>query len=279
MPTAEKSKSIEQAKEWYSRSVGVVFTDYRGLTVKEMQQLRTNLRSKGGELHVIKNTLFRIAAGVDTEKMPSELHNGTTAIAFVFENEAEVAKSLLDYSKISKKLVVKGGFFGGRAFTDQEVRTLSELPPRDVLISQVIGLVAAPLANLVGTVEALYADPIRVIGAVADKVGEGAGAEGAAEAPAEGSAAAEVSDPENVHGNPSGEEPATPPQQDVEGGTVAAVSEDPSEPGAITADPTATAGPAENAPTTESTEDVGPLPEQGTTETGEGAPGSEEKSE
>ncbi len=173
MPTAVKERTIEQAKEWYSKSSGIVFTDYRGLKVKELQELRANIREKGGELHVLKNTLFRIAAGDDTSKLPADLHNGTTAFTFVFENEAQVAKALLDYAKSSKKLVIKGGFFGGKAFTSKEVETLSELPSKEVLISQVIGLIASPISDLVGVIEALYADPIRVIGAVADKVAEG----------------------------------------------------------------------------------------------------------
>ncbi|HTQ10205.1 MAG TPA: 50S ribosomal protein L10 [Fimbriimonadaceae bacterium] len=174
MPTAEKARTIEQAKEWYDKSVGLVFTDYRGLKVKEMQQLRRDLRAKGGEIHVLKNTLFRIAAGDDSAKMPAELHNGTTAVTFVFENETQVAKSLLDYARTNRKLIVKGGFFGGKAFSARQVEALSELPPRDILIAQVIGAIAAPLTNLVTTIEALYAEPIRVIGAVADKVAEGA---------------------------------------------------------------------------------------------------------
>jgi len=172
MPTAEKARTIEQAKEWYSKSVGVVFTDYRGLKVKEMQQLRTNLRAKGGELHVIKNTLFRVAAGEDMAQMPDELHNGTTAIAFVFENETDVTKALFDYARTNKTLKVKGGFFAGKAFNAKQVETLSELPPRDILLAQVVGAIAAPLTQLIGTIEALYADPIRVIGAVSDKVNE-----------------------------------------------------------------------------------------------------------
>ncbi len=173
MPTAEKQRTIEQAQQWYSQSTGVLFTDYRGLKVKEMQQLRRDLRAKGGELHVLKNTLFRIAAGSDSAQMPLEHHNGTTAVAFVFANESEVAKALLDYARTNKKLIVKGGFFGGKAMDAKGVEALSTLPPRDVLISQVIGAIAAPLTNLVGVIEALYADPIRVIGAVADKVAEG----------------------------------------------------------------------------------------------------------
>jgi large subunit ribosomal protein L10 len=174
MPTAEKSKSIEKAKEWYSKSSGVVFTDYRGLKVKELQGLRSDLRKKGAEIHVLKNTLFRIAAGEAATKLPPELHNGTTAFAFVFENETDVAKVLVDYARTSKKLIVKGGLFGGRSLTAKEVEQLSQLPPRDVLISQVIGAIAAPLTTLIGTIEALYADPIRTIGAVADKVAESA---------------------------------------------------------------------------------------------------------
>lgn len=176
MPTADKARAIEQAAEWYSKATGVVFTDYRGLKVKEIQELRASLRKKGGEIHVIKNTLFRKAAGEDTDKLPAELHNGTTAFAFVYENESDVAKALLEYARTSKKLVVKGGFFGGKSLTAAEVETLSNLPPREVLLSQVIGAIAAPLSNLVGTIEALYADPIRTIGAVADKANEGASA-------------------------------------------------------------------------------------------------------
>ncbi len=172
MPTAEKERTIEQAKDWYSRSKGVVFTDYRGLTVKDMQTLRANLKAKGGEIHVLKNTLFRVAAGDDAANLPYELHNGPTAIAFVFENESECTKAILDYAKVNKNLKVKGGFFSGKAFDTKQVQALSELPPRDVLIAQLIGTIIAPLTGLVGVIEALYADPIRVIGAVADKVAE-----------------------------------------------------------------------------------------------------------
>jgi large subunit ribosomal protein L10 len=173
MPTAEKAQTIEQAKDWYSRSKGLVFTDYRGLKVKEIQELRRNIRAKGGEMHVIKNTLFRIAAGEDAATLPAELHNGPTAITFIFENESEVAKSIFDYAQTNKSLIVKGGFFNGKPFDAKGVEALSKLPRREVLIAQVIGAIAAPLSNLVGVIEALYADPIRVIGAVADKVAEG----------------------------------------------------------------------------------------------------------
>jgi large subunit ribosomal protein L10 len=172
MPTAEKAQVIEQAKEWYSKSAGVIFADYRGLSVKEMQGLRSTLRTKGAEIHVLKNTLFRLSAGEDVNSFPAEFHNGTTAYAYVFEDEAGCAKALLDFAKTSKKLVVKGGYFGGKAMSAAEIDTLSKLPPRDVLLAQVIGTIAAPLSTLISTIEAIYAEPIRTIGAVADKANE-----------------------------------------------------------------------------------------------------------
>ncbi|MES1227539.1 MAG: 50S ribosomal protein L10, partial [Armatimonadota bacterium] len=85
----------------------------------------------------------------------------------------DCAKALLDYAKTNKKFTVKGGLIGGRAFTAKDVEAFAALPSKEVLIAQVIGAIAAPLSNLVGVIEALYADPIRVIGAVADKVAEG----------------------------------------------------------------------------------------------------------
>ncbi len=210
MPTAEKAQVIEQTREWYSKSSGVVFTDYRGLKVKDLQALRASLREKGAELHIVKNTLFRQAAGEAGQNLPFEYDNGTTAYAFVFENEPEVAKLLLDYARTSKKLVVKGGLFAGRAYTSEEVVGISELPSKEVLISQVIGAIAAPLTNLVGVIEALYADPIRTIYAVADKVNEGVEtpATTSEETPAEAPAAEAVAEPEATEA--PAETPATP---------------------------------------------------------------------
>lgn len=224
MPTAEKAKTIEQAKDWYAKSVGVVFTDYRGLKVKEVQQLRRDLRKKGAEIHVLKNTLFRIAAGDDVSNIPDDMHNGPTAVAFVFENETDCAKALFDYAKTNKNLKVKGGFFGGRAMNAKEVEAFSALPSRDVLIAQVIGAIAAPLTTLIGTIEALYADPIRVIGAVADKVAE------SSPAPAP---KAEVAP------SPAAEETASPAEEAAPAAEAApAEAEAAAEPAAETSEPT-----------------------------------------
>ncbi len=195
MPTPHKAQVIDQAEEWYSRSQGIVFTDYRGLTVKEFQNLRKQLRAKGGEIHVVKNTLFRRAAGDDIEKIPAEYHNGTTAVAFLFENESEGSKVIADFATSSKKLTIKGGLFGGKVFDATGVVKISKLPPKDVLIAQVIGTIVAPITQLVGTIESIYATPIRTIFAVADKANEGAPV---AAAPAVVEAPAQAAETETV---------------------------------------------------------------------------------
>ncbi|MBX3114742.1 MAG: 50S ribosomal protein L10 [Fimbriimonadaceae bacterium] len=222
MQTAEKPQIIakanvvESAQEKYQRAAGVIFTDYRGLKVKEIQTLRKELKAKGGELHVIKNTLFRKAAGDDSAALSEEMTSGPTAYAFLYENESDCAKVLVDFAKSSKRLVVKGGLIGGKEFSGSAVEDLSKLPPREVLIAQVIGAIAAPLSNLVGVIEALYADPIRVIGAVADKVAEGSPieAKAAAEAPA-AEAEAPAAEATDVSDSAPAEEAAAPTAEET----------------------------------------------------------------
>ena len=173
MPTVQKANTIEQTTERYQRSRGVLFAEYRGLKVKQLQALRKDLQAKGGDIHVVKNTLFKLAAGADAAHLPERLSSGPTAITFIYENEADCAKALVDFARTNKALVLKGGLIAGKVYDDKQVDALSKLPPKEVLIAQVIGAIAAPLTSLVGVIEALYADPIRVIGAVADKVAEG----------------------------------------------------------------------------------------------------------
>lgn len=227
MPTAEKANVIEQTKAKYDKAAGVLFTEYRGLKVHQLQALRKDLKAKGGDFQIVKNTLFRLAAGDDAQNVPETLTSGPTAVAFVYSNESEVAKALMDFAKTNKALVVKGAYLAGKVMDDKQVDALAKLPPRDVLIAQVIGTIAAPLSNLVGVIEALYADPIRVIGAVADKVGEGSPApaktepapEPEAEAAAAPEAAAESAETATTESEAPAEAPAEAPTE--EGGAEA----------------------------------------------------------
>lgn len=208
MPTAKKADTIETIKERYSRAVGVIFTEYRGLKVHQVQALRKQLKDKGGELQVVKNTLFKIAAGDDAEKFTDEMSSGPTAVAFLYENETDCAKVLMDFAKDNKALVVKSGLIEGKIFDKDGVEAFSKLPSRDVLIAQVIGTIAAPLSQLVGTVEALYATPIRTIGAVADKFADGSAPAAEEAAPAAEEAPAEAPAEEAPADQPAAEEAA-----------------------------------------------------------------------
>lgn len=224
MPTTEKAKAIEQTKEWYSRSAGLIFTDYRGLMVKEFQTLRKQLKAKGGEIHVIKNTLFRQAAPEVVETLPDEFHNGTTAIAFIFENESECAKVLSDFATSSKKLVIKGGFISGKTCDAKAVEAISKLPSKEVLIAQIIGAIAAPISNVVGTIESIYATPIRTIYAVVEKHGETPKEEPKAEAapaPAEAPAAEEAQAADEAPAAEAAEAVASEPAAEGETGAAA----------------------------------------------------------
>jgi large subunit ribosomal protein L10 len=184
MPTAEKAAVIEKAKEWYTQSTGLIFTDYRGLTVPQIQTLRQSLRETGGEYHVVKNTLLRIAMGNDIASLPDELHNGPTATAFLFKEEPSCAKLLVKFAKDHKGFEIKGGYFEGKALSAAEVEAYSKLPTRTELLSMIAGLMQAPIANVVGLMNEIIAAPIRVVGAIADKMPAAPAAEAPAPAPA-----------------------------------------------------------------------------------------------
>ncbi len=169
MPTEQKVKQVEQIKERYQRATGVIFTEYRGLSVPALQKLRRNLAVHGAELSVVKNTLFKIAAGDDAAKISDDMTSGPTAVAFVHKDESATAKALFDFIKENKTFVIKGGFLDGRLYDGAKMEQISKLPPKEVLLSQIVGIIAAPMSNLVSTIQEIYAAPIRAIGAIADK--------------------------------------------------------------------------------------------------------------
>lgn len=171
MPTAQKAELIEKAKKWYGDSTGLIFTDYRGLDVPSLQTLRSSLRDTGGEFHVVKNTLLRQAVGKDVEQFPDEFHNGPTATLFIFREEAACAKVLVKFAKDHKGFEIKGGMIDGKPLTGDQITELSKLPSRDELLSMIVGLVQAPIANVIGALNEIIVGPIRCIDAIVEKSG------------------------------------------------------------------------------------------------------------
>lgn len=185
MPTAEKTAVIEKTKEWYGQSSGMIFTDYRGLSVPQIQSLRQSLREAGGEYHVVKNTLLRIALGSDIELLPEELHNGPTATAFIFRDESNCAKLLVKFAKDHKGFEIKGAVFEGKTMTASDVEAFSKLPGKQELLAMIVGLVQAPIAQTVGVLNEIISAPIRLLDAIAEKGGAPAPAAETAQAPSE----------------------------------------------------------------------------------------------
>ena len=151
MPTAKKAQTIENLKEFFSKSNIAILTQYQGLTTAELTALRRKLQASQSEYQVVKNTLFRLAAvGINKGDLVGEV-TGPTAVVFGYGEIAAPAKVLADYIRDSKSnLTIKGGFLGDRSLTAAEVMTLATLPPREVLLAKVLGQMKSPIAALLG---------------------------------------------------------------------------------------------------------------------------------
>src|SRR6476661_3974634 len=154
-PRPEKVAVVTEVRERFEAADAALLTEYRGLNVKALADLRRQLRPSGGEYKVYKNTLVRFAArDLGADELESLLV-GPTAITFVRGDAAAAAKTLRDYARTNQNLVVKGGLLGGKVLSAGEVQALADLPSREVLLAQVAGAFQAPLVKLAGLLQAL----------------------------------------------------------------------------------------------------------------------------
>ena len=150
MPREKKVQSIDRLQEGFSKCSIGIFTDYRGLSTPEMTVLRRRLRELGVEYKVVKNTLARFAAERAGRNDLASVFEGPVAIAFGYGDIAEPARALADYINTSKaSLSIKGGFLSYRLLTSEEVKTLSTLPSREILLAKVVGGMQSPITALV----------------------------------------------------------------------------------------------------------------------------------
>ena len=154
-PRAEKVAVVNEVRERMDAADGALLTEYRGLTVAELAELRRELTAAGGDYKVYKNTLVRLAV-VDTPREGvSDLLTGPTAIAFVQGDVSAVAKALRDFSRANPHLIVKGGVVGTSIMSAADIEVLADLPSRETLLAQFAGALSAPLQQLAGLVQAL----------------------------------------------------------------------------------------------------------------------------
>jgi large subunit ribosomal protein L10 len=168
---AKKAAVIAEIKAKLDGADAALLTEYRGLTVDQIAELRAALRPTTTEYKVYKNSLVRRAADeAGIGEQVNEMLAGPVAIAFVQGDAAAAAKALRDFAKTVPELVLKGGLLGTRGLSSADVEALADLPPRDALLSQIAGLFEAPLAQTLGVLEALLRDTVGLVQALADKV-------------------------------------------------------------------------------------------------------------
>jgi len=160
-PRPEKVAVVDEVRQRFSDSDAVLLTEYRGINVGDLAALRRALREAGGEYKVYKNTLVRFAArelGLDLD----EQLTGPTAIAFVPTGSGgdpvAVAKALREFAKGNPNLVVKGGVLGEKLLSAADAKALAEVAPREELLAKLAGLMAAPMVQFAGLLQAVPRD-------------------------------------------------------------------------------------------------------------------------
>lgn len=159
-PAALKAQILDQTGGLLQDSQAVILTEYRGLTVPQMGDIRRKLREAGdNDFSVVKNTLFRRAAEVDGVIDPGldAALNGTTAAVFAKGDPIAAAKALVDYIAANRNtpLAIKGGVVEGRFQSAADIDALARIPPRDVLIAMILGAFQSPLVNFAATLQAV----------------------------------------------------------------------------------------------------------------------------
>lgn len=171
MARDDKAAAVAELKDSFTNSAAAVLTEYRGLTVKQLQALRRSL-GENANYAVVKNTLTKIAAkeaGVDGV---DDLLNGPTAIAFINGDVVEAAKGLRDFAKANPALIIKGGYVDGATMDAAQIAKLADLESREVLLGKLAGAMLASLSQAVYLLNAPLAQMARVAGALQSKAEE-----------------------------------------------------------------------------------------------------------
>jgi large subunit ribosomal protein L10 len=154
MPTEKKVETVADLKDRIERATLIASTEYRGLTVKEMQELRRKFREGGVEVKVIKNTLLKLAAEQAGSGDLTQIVEGPTALAISYEDPIEAAKAITGYAASAPQAFsLRGAFMDGAVLTASDLRDITKIPPKPVLLSQFMGTIQSPVANFAALIE------------------------------------------------------------------------------------------------------------------------------
>ncbi|HKF19062.1 MAG TPA: 50S ribosomal protein L10 [Candidatus Dormibacteraeota bacterium] len=177
MARPEKVEQVELLMGKLKNANAAVLTDYRGLSVSQLQDLRGRLRSQDVEYRIVKNTLARRAAVEAGHAQFQDLLKGPVAIAFGYGELGVPARVLGDFARQTRlKLDIVGGLIEGRVMGPEEVRQIADLPPREVLLARLLATLESPVAQLVGTVQAPLQQLVGLLEAYREKLQGGTAA-------------------------------------------------------------------------------------------------------
>lgn len=169
MPRPEKVQAVSDIRERLEDAEAVFLTEYRGLSVKDVQDLRRSLREAGADYKVVKMTLAKLAATDAGIEGLDEYLSGPTAMAFAHSDPVATAKALKEFSRSNDVFVLKAGYLSGNIVTPEEVSTLAEIEPREVLLAKISGAAKAPLYRAAGLFSAFSRDAASMFSQLLDK--------------------------------------------------------------------------------------------------------------
>ena len=170
---AAKSDIVKEFNEVFKANPSVVLVEYKGLSVKELEGLRSNLKGADTRLTVVKNTLLKIAAkDTEIEQLSDQLA-GPTAIAVCQSDATAAAKVFVDSAKDLPSLVIKGGIIEGNVVSLDEITAISKLPSRQEMMAQLLGALTSPMSNLLGSLTQMQTKLLYALEAVKDAKEQG----------------------------------------------------------------------------------------------------------
>ena len=173
MLTRKQKEEIVKKLQAELEEVPAVFvTTFKGMTAEESNELRRRLREKGARYQVVKNTLLRLASSGTPAEPLQEFIEGPTGIAICHEDPVEIAKVLVEFAKEHDSLINRGGVLGGKPVPAASLEALAKVPPREVLLAQLLGVLQAPVAQFVQLLAAVPRNFLYVLNAIKEKKAE-----------------------------------------------------------------------------------------------------------
>jgi large subunit ribosomal protein L10 len=169
MPTAKKEATIEELREKIASAKNLFFTNYAGLTVEQITKLRNELRKDGSTYGVVKNTLFKRAAGDELASQLDAVLAGPTGVVFAGEDPVAPAKAIKTFSDSTKPVDVKAAYIDGKLVDAAQVQILAALPPKIELLAKLVGSLKSPLTGLVMVLSGNQSGLVRVLNAIRER--------------------------------------------------------------------------------------------------------------